>query len=175
MEGGVVEWQPARTLDLFHGDLTWQALAVCGLEASALISPFNYCKSEEPQPMLMKPHQSAGGETRASRCTTILCMNRADTQPGPEPQPPWMSIPPSVCLSHSTSRFISVVCPGAKPSSYRGKKSQWILNEPAATAVVLSPACSLHTTTSDNNTKYGWSEILKAELITTHVMILMAL
>ena len=53
--------------------------------------------------MLMKPHQSAEGESGALRCKTILCTNGADTPPAQR-----RSLPARVsrCLSVSQLRQI---------------------------------------------------------------------
>lgn len=57
--------------------------------------------------MLMKPHQSAGGESGASRCKTILCTNRADTLPAQRRSlPACLPVCPSVCPSVSQRQQI---------------------------------------------------------------------
>lgn len=143
LRGGLWSGRRPATLDLFHSDLTWQALAVSGLEASALISLFNYCKSEEPQPMLMKPHQSAGGESEAS----MLQNNPPHEQSWHSARPPARPASQHACLpgclSHSSGRFIRVVCPQAKPScAARRKKPLWIPNETRChSCSMVSAAC----------------------------------
>lgn len=68
--------------------------------------------------MLMKPHQSAGeesqgpGAAKQSAARTELTLLPAQRH----------SVSLSVRLSHSSSRFIRVVCPRAKPSSAARRK-----------------------------------------------------
>lgn len=68
--------------------------------------------------MLMKPHQSAGGESGAWRCKTILCTNRADTLPGRR-----RSLPACLAVRLSVSQLQQIYKSSLPPSQTKQRCS----------------------------------------------------